>query len=91
MLVGIFLATVFTTTTLALDELPPAATGPVDFVRDIQPIFQKTCLKCHGAEEAKGGFPASISRRLRSRGDSDALPLCRATAGQPLDSVCGSA
>ena len=30
------------------------AQNKVDFVKDIQPIFQKTCLECHGAEKQKG-------------------------------------
>jgi len=33
-----------------------AAPPPVDFVRDIQPIFKASCLKCHGAEKPKGQF-----------------------------------
>jgi mono/diheme cytochrome c family protein len=30
------------------------AENKVDFVRDIQPILQKSCLECHGPEKAKG-------------------------------------
>jgi hypothetical protein len=26
----------------------------VDFIRDIQPIFEKSCVKCHGPEKQKG-------------------------------------
>lgn len=37
-------------------KLPPAAPGPVDFARDIQPIFEKTCLRCHGPEKPKSKF-----------------------------------
>ncbi|MCX6881575.1 MAG: hypothetical protein NTV12_03565 [Verrucomicrobia bacterium] len=28
----------------------------VDFVRDVQPVLQKSCLECHGAEKQAGGF-----------------------------------
>jgi mono/diheme cytochrome c family protein len=28
----------------------------VDFIRDVQPIFTASCLKCHGAEKPKGQF-----------------------------------
>src|ERR1051325_968117 len=28
----------------------------IDFVRDVQPIFKASCLKCHGAEKPKGQF-----------------------------------
>ncbi len=29
---------------------------PVDFLRDIQPIFASRCLKCHGGDKAEGGL-----------------------------------
>jgi hypothetical protein len=32
------------------------ATPKVDFVRDVQPIFKASCLKCHGLEKPKGQF-----------------------------------
>jgi mono/diheme cytochrome c family protein len=35
-------------------EAPPA--GKLDFVRDIQPIFKASCLKCHGPEKPKAQF-----------------------------------
>jgi hypothetical protein len=35
-------------------KLPPSANRPVDFAQDIQPILEKSCLKCHNAEKAKG-------------------------------------
>src|ERR1051325_11358198 len=42
----------------AIDEskLPPASTNQVDFDRDIQPIFEKSCLRCHGPEKPKSRF-----------------------------------
>jgi mono/diheme cytochrome c family protein len=38
------------------DEQDAAPAGKVDFVRDIQPIFKASCLKCHGPEKPKGQF-----------------------------------
>ncbi|MCU0878898.1 MAG: hypothetical protein MUF06_14030, partial [Pirellulaceae bacterium] len=35
-------------------ELPPAASRPVDFVRDIEPILAAKCNHCHGADEQEG-------------------------------------
>src|SRR5258708_5490160 len=34
--------------------LPPPATGKIDFVTDIQPIFAKRCYECHGPKTHKG-------------------------------------
>src|SRR5690348_13373103 len=37
-------------------KLPAAATAPVDFARDILPIFQNDCVRCHGPEKPKSHF-----------------------------------
>src|SRR6267378_2938685 len=37
-----------------LSRLPAPATREVDFSKDIQPILENSCLKCHEAEKAKG-------------------------------------
>ena len=37
-------------------KLPPAATRPVDFAKDIQPIFEATCWNCHGPKKEESGF-----------------------------------
>ena len=42
-------------------ELPPPATGQVDFMRDIDPIFVRHCYACHGDEAAMNGY--SLWRR----------------------------
>jgi len=33
---------------------PPSSAKDVTYEKDIKPIFQKTCFKCHGAEKQKG-------------------------------------
>jgi mono/diheme cytochrome c family protein len=43
-------------TALALNSLPPAATRPVDFVKDIQPIFAAACYDCHGPHKQESEF-----------------------------------
>ena len=37
-------------------KLPPPAARAVDFVRDIRPIFQAHCLKCHDNAKQRSGF-----------------------------------
>ena len=73
------------------DRLPLAADRPVDFARDIQPIFTRACFSCHGAEKQKGGYrldsPAAALRGGETYspaikpGDSAGSPLIRLVAG----------
>jgi len=37
----------------------PAAAKKVDFVKDVQPIFKASCVKCHGADPEKPGKKAA--------------------------------
>jgi mono/diheme cytochrome c family protein len=47
-------------------QQPPATPPAVDFVRDIQPIFQKNCIECHGPKKARARLrlhdPAFIAK-----------------------------
>ncbi len=52
------------------NRLPPPAKQKVDFVKDVQPIFQAKCLSCHGVEEQEGGFRIDIGARALDGGDS---------------------
>ena len=76
-------------------DLPAAADRPVDFQRDIRPIFQARCLECHGAEKQRGGLRLE-SRSSLIRGGENHGPalvpgkgaesvLLRAVAGQIPD------
>ncbi len=55
-----------------LAELPPAATRPVDFRRDIQPILEASCVKCHGRGKDKGGFQLDTRGTFLNEADSGA-------------------
>src|SRR5262249_6277503 len=37
-------------------RLPPAASGTIEFQRDIRPIFTRACVSCHGVEKQRGGL-----------------------------------
>ena len=42
-------------TTVDVSKLPPPASkAGVTFAGDIQPMFEKSCVECHGAKRAKG-------------------------------------
>jgi len=35
---------------------PAAVAAPVDFVREVRPIFAKHCYECHGEKKQKSGL-----------------------------------
>ena len=41
----------------------------VDFVREIQPILQKACVQCHGAEKQKGKLRLDTREALLKGGE----------------------
>lgn len=55
-----------------LAQLPPAAARPVDFRKDIQPILEASCIKCHAHGKEKGGFV--LDTRETALKDSDSGP-----------------
>ncbi len=61
-----------------------AATNQVDYAKDIRPIFDKSCVSCHGARKASAGFRAD--RREDFLRDTPAGALVRPgnSADSPL-------
>src|SRR4051812_30026958 len=53
-------------------QLPPPANRPVDFSKDIKPIFEASCIKCHGRGRDKGGLRLDTRETLLKGGDSGA-------------------
>src|SRR5437588_6267591 len=56
--------------TLSFSRLGLAAEAKVDFVKDIQPILQQTCVKCHGPEKQKGKLRLD-SKEAAAKGGKD--------------------
>jgi hypothetical protein len=54
---------------LAIGSLPVRA-ADVDFEKEIKPIFEQTCIKCHGPETAKNGLRLD-SRAAMLKGSKD--------------------
>jgi mono/diheme cytochrome c family protein len=59
----------------AATELPPAATRPVDFVKDIQPLLTDACLKCHGPEKQKNGYRVDVKSIAFKGGDTHGVAI----------------
>src|SRR5262245_26178315 len=55
-----------------LQAMPPPAGRPVVFSKDIKPIFEASCIKCHGRGRIKGGFQLDTRDTLLKGGDSGA-------------------
>jgi mono/diheme cytochrome c family protein len=65
-------------------RLPPPASGPVDFAKDIQPIFAAHCFKCHGAEKQKGGLRLDLRQGALEGGDSGKVIVAGKSAESKL-------
>jgi mono/diheme cytochrome c family protein len=64
-------------------QLPPPATVRVDFAKDIQPIFEASCVQCHARGKDKGSF--SLETRADFLEGGDAGPP--AVAGKSAEST----
>lgn len=57
-------------------KLPPPATNHIDFTRDIKPILETSCLRCHGPERPKSRFRLDNREAALKGGDNgvDIIP-----------------
>jgi mono/diheme cytochrome c family protein len=53
-----------------LAQLPPPADHKIDFSKEIKPIFEASCVKCHGRGKDKGGLRIDTRETLLKGGDS---------------------
>src|SRR6478752_1214020 len=54
--------------------LPALADTKVDFAKQIQPIFEKSCIKCHVPEKQKGGLRLD-QKAAALKGGKDAVAI----------------
>ncbi|HVR75316.1 MAG TPA: c-type cytochrome domain-containing protein [Planctomycetota bacterium] len=66
------------------NELPPAASIEVDFTKHIEPILEKHCIKCHGAEKAKSDFRLVDREAALKGGDGGVAIIPGKSAESPL-------
>jgi hypothetical protein len=77
-------------------KLPPAAGHHVDFVKEIKPLFEAACIKCHAKGKEKGDLSMETRAALLKGGESgvDVIlgkggesPIVAAVSGLDLDLV----
>ncbi len=62
--------------------LSSASAATVDFVKDIQPIFEQHCYDCHGAEKQKSGLRLDVKSEAIKGGDAHAPNILPGKASQ---------
>src|SRR6185436_13484144 len=50
--------------------LPPSAAHPINFSKEIKPILETSCIKCHGRGRDKGGLQMDTRETFLKGGDS---------------------
>ncbi len=65
-------------------KLPPALKRKVSFSKEIYPLLEKSCTKCHGKGKAKGGFSLETREKLLAGGDSGQSVVLGASADSYL-------
>jgi hypothetical protein len=71
------------TAAVDVSKLPPAAMRPIDFTRDVQPIFEASCWNCHGAKKQESGFRLDDRAAALQGGDHGKVIL----PGQSAESI----
>lgn len=54
--------------------------APVDFVREVRPIFEKHCADCHGEKKQKGGLRLDVKEAALKGGDNQGPNIIPAKA-----------
>jgi hypothetical protein len=67
-----------------ITRLPPPAATQIDFARDIKPILEANCLRCHGAEKPKSKFRLDSREAALKGGDEGVDILPGNSARSPL-------
>ncbi len=67
-----------------VSNLPPAAVKQIDFARDIRPILEANCLRCHGPEKPKSDFRLDTRATALKGGDNGVDILPGNSAKSPL-------
>jgi hypothetical protein len=57
-----------------VEKLPPPIVRQIDFATDIRPIFEQSCLRCHGTERPKSKFSLA-TREAALKGGTEGIDI----------------
>ena len=73
---------------IGLALLPlPATAADVEFARDVRPLLQKHCFRCHGERKQEAGLRLDVRRRALAGGDSGPAIVPGKTEGELLKRI----
>jgi len=71
-------------------NLPPPASHPVNFTKEIKPIFEASCIKCHGRGRDNGDFQIdSRETLLKGGGSGPAIIVGKSAESYLIELVMG--
>jgi hypothetical protein len=69
---------------------PPSAQKDVTFAKDIKPIFEKSCFKCHGEEKQKGKLRLdSVEAIKKGSEDGEVIVVGKSEKSSLVHTVAG--
>ncbi len=84
LLAFVFLLPIGNLFSIDVSQLPPPAKHEINFEKDIWPVFQKHCVKCHGQEKQKSGFRIDVRELALEGGDMGQNIIPGKSADSPL-------
>ena len=84
--VALFIFLLHLDVSAAIDEsqLPPTATNRIEYLRDIKPILDDHCLRCHGPSKPKSGFRLDSRALLLKGGENGVAVIPGQSAKSPF-------
>ncbi len=75
-----------------MSKVPPASPRTdVTFDKDIKPIFEKACFKCHGAEKQKGKLRLDSLAAVKKGGENgDSLSVGKSENSSLVHAISGA-
>jgi mono/diheme cytochrome c family protein len=67
-----------------IGTVPTVAAEPVQFARDIQPIFEASCVQCHARGKEKGGFSLETRADFLDGGENGLAAVVGHSADSPV-------